>query len=212
MSGDYTGNSHPARKVDQEELKQVLAEMRDDVPAVTKRMVANEYQKASPQAVKDNLDSLAEAEEICKVNDGDVLLYWYPREQDEPGVKPYSEIVDDSIDYDEINPEDVPKQVAEDIAAERLPFYRPRSFWSEVVDFSQLALLFSFGMTILGIGELVSNNLGLGEEIASHILVMGFSLALLSVILYATAMLLDFLASKDYVSSNPLPKLEGLLR
>jgi len=209
MSGDYSVDGHPARKVDHTEVKQILAEKREDVPAVTKRVMATEFPDVTPQTVKDNLDALADNEEICRFNDGDIFLYWYPREHENAGDIPYSEVLDDSIEYNEIDPTKVPIKIAEEIATERLPYYRPRSLWSETAGSFQLGIMFSFGLIILSIGELVSGTFGLSENTSAVILQIGFILAVLTTILYTVSVLLDVLAARGYVTRDPISKLRG---
>lgn len=51
MSGDKDANTHPARKVDPEELKQLVAEKNGTVPAVTRRMMAPKFPDAEPVTV-----------------------------------------------------------------------------------------------------------------------------------------------------------------
>jgi len=207
MSGDSSRENHPARKVDQEELKKYLAEKRESIPALTNRIVAREFSDVTPQTVKDNLEDLAENNEICRHNDGDVILYWYPREGEEGGDVQYSEIIDDSIDYSEIEPEKVPRELAEEIASERLLYYQPRTQWTQIKGISQLGIMVSLGLVILGIGEVVSGSLGLQQETAVLILRGGFVLALLTTAAYVISLFLDFLASKGVVSEEPFPWL-----
>lgn len=211
MSGDQDGGGHPARKVDQEELKQFLVEKREVVPAVTTRIVAQEFSEVKPQTVNDNLETLAGNEEICRLNDGDVILWWYPREEDEAGDVPYSELLDDSVDYDEIDPKEVPRELAEEIALERLPFYRPRSLWSKTANFGQLGIMVSLGLIILGIGGAVSGTLGLQQGTAALILQSGFYVALLSLGIYLVSMVLEILAVRDYISRDPFPMVRRIL-
>lgn len=203
MSGDQ---GHPARKLDPEELKQYLAESKKDAPAVTRRIVAQDFSEVSPKTVSSNLQNLANSEEICRLNDGDVVLYWYPREQDEAGEIPANEIVDDSINYEQVEPTDVPRELAERIADEKLPYYRPRSFWSEIAGLSQLGIMTSLGLVILGFGGIVAGSLGLQQGTARLILQLGFYLALISVLTYSGSTLLETLAARGYVTKDPLPE------
>jgi len=208
MAGDSsTDTNHPARKLNPEELKQFLAEKRETVPAITKRIAAQEFSHVDPQTVRTNLNELADNNEICRYNDGDVVLYWYPRAGDDAGDVPSEDVFDDSIDYSEIEPRDVPKDVAEEVAMERLPYYHPGSFWRDIANVAQLGIMFSFGMIILGIGELVSRSFGLQQRTASLVLQWGFYVALFTTAVYAASMLLDVLASWGYVSRDPYPKL-----
>lgn len=212
MSGDQDRSSHPARKVDRQELKQFLADKREDVPALTSRVVAQEFSEVKPKTVKNNLEALADNEEICRFNDGDVLLWWYPRKIDDAGDVPHSEIFDDSIDYSDINPAEVPQEIAEEIASERIPYYRPRSFWSETKNIGQMGIMLSLGLIILGVGELVSSSLGLQQETAGLILQIGFFSAVFTTGIYVVILILDLLASYGYVSRDPFPVLRTVFR
>lgn len=212
MSGDYSGGSHPARKVDREELKRVLAWKNEDLPAVTKSAIAPSFSNVEPQTVKDNLDALAENEEICRCNDGSVVLYWYPREGDEAGEVQLEDVLDDSIDYSDVDPEDVPLELAEEIASERIPFYRPRSLYSNVISICQLALVSAFGLVVLGIGGLVSDSVGLSQQTATAIFVTGFGLAVLTTLVYAVSMVFEVLAQWGYIAKDPRPWLRKHLQ
>lgn len=203
MSGDST-DSHPARKIDRDELKGTLGELNEDVPALTRRVLAAEFPEVEPQTVGNNLDDLAEDGEICRFNDGNTKLYWYPREIDEGGTVEYSELIDDSIDWEEVDVTTVPKEVAQDIAAERLPYYRPRSFWTQTTYVSQLGVMIAFGMVILGIGGLVGGTLGLGQNTAARIFQAGLWISLFAMIGYVISLVLDNLAAKGHVPVDPL--------
>lgn len=202
MSGDST-DSHPARKIDRDELKGKLGELNEDVPALTRRVLATEFPEVEPQTVGNNLDDLAEDEEICRFNDGNTKLYWYPREGDEGGTVEYSELIDDSIDWEEVDVTTVPKEVAQEIAAERLPYYRPRSFWTQTTYASQLGVMIAFGLVILGIGGLVGGTLGLGQNTAAQLFRWGLILALLAMIGYIISIVLDSLAAQGHVPVDP---------
>ncbi|WP_396614047.1 hypothetical protein ACH9L7_19855 (plasmid) [Haloferax sp. S1W] len=205
MSGDST-DSHPARKIDRGELKGELGELNEDVPALTRRVLATEFPEVEPQTVGNNLDDLAEGGEICRFNDGNTKLYWYPRERDEGGTVKYSELIDDSIDWGEIDVTTVPKEVAQEIAAERLPYYQPRSFWTQTTYASQLGVMIAFGMVILGIGGLVGGTLGLGQNTAARIFQAGLWLSLFAMIGFVISLALDNLAAQDRVPVDPLSR------
>lgn len=202
MSGD---SSHPARKISHQELKEFLADKREEVPAVTTRIVATEFSDVQPETVSNNLETLAKRGEICRLNDGNNILWWYPREQDEAGDIPYEDIVDDSIDYEEIQPEEVPRDIAEEIAHERLPYYRPRSFWTQIAGFSQLGIILSLGIVVLGFGEIAANPLGLTQASASLLLQLGMFSTLILCGVYTFANALDLLSAKGFVTEDPLP-------
>jgi hypothetical protein len=211
MSGDSTDRSHPARKVNQEELKEFILEKHKTVPAVTTRIVAQEFSEVEPQTVNDNLKYLADDGEICRLNDGDVILWWYPRETDEAGEVPYGRLFDDSIDYNKIEPTEVPRDVAEEIALERLPFYRPGSLWSQTANLGQLGVMISLGLIVLGIGGATSETLGLQQATATGVLQLGFYVALISLGLYLVSLVLDMLAARGHIERDPFPIIRRIL-
>lgn len=205
MSGD-SDDSHPARKIDLDELKGTLGKLNQDVPALTRRVLAAEFPDVEPQTVGKNLDRLAEDGEICRFNDGNTKVYWCPREDDESGTVEYSELIDDSIEWEEINVTTVPKEIAQEIAAERLPYYQPRSFWTQTTYASQLGVMIAFGMVILGIGGLVGGTLGLGQNAAARIFQLGLWLSLFAMIGYVISMALDNLAARGRVPVDPFSR------
>jgi hypothetical protein len=211
MSGDSNTDSHPARKVNLDELKQFLVEKREDVPAVTTRIVADEFSEVKPGTVHNNLKSLSDDEKICRLNDGDVVLWWYPRECDEAGDVPYNELVEDTVDYSEVDPKEVPRDLAEKIATERLPFYRPQSLWSNTANLGQVGIMISLGLIILGFGVLVSGTLGLNQQAGALIFRSGFYVALLSLGVYLVSLVLDILTAWGYVSRDPFPWIRKIL-
>ncbi len=202
MSGDID-DSHPARKIDRAELLEVLAELNQKVPALRSNVIAQEFPDVDPQTIRNNLDDLADAEEICRFNDGDSKFYWFPRECDEPGTVPYSDVVDDSIDWDDVDTTTVPTDIAEKIASERLPYYRPRSFWSQVSNVCQLGVIAAFGLVILGIGGLVDGTLGMEQTTGALLFRSGLRFSLLFLIGYVIAMGLDYLAAQGRISKSP---------
>jgi len=211
MSDDLSADTgHPARKLDPAELKQFLAEKRETVPAITKRIAAQKFSHVEPQTVRTNLNKLADNNEICRYNDGDVVLYWYPRETDDAGDVPHEDVFDDSVDYSEIEPGEVPRDTAEEIALARLPYYQPGSLWRDFASIFQFGIMFSFGVMFLGIGELVSSSFGLQETMASMILRGGFYLSVVTTTLYVVSVLLDVLASWGYISRDPYPEFRKL--
>ncbi|KAB1192419.1 hypothetical protein GJR96_02760 [Haloferax sp. MBLA0076] len=208
MSGDST-DTHPARKIDREELKHKLGELNEDVPALTRRVLATEFPEVEPQTVGNNLDDLAEDEEICRFNDGNTKLYWYPRRHDEGGTVTYSELIDESIDWEEIDMTTIPKEVAQEIAAERLPYYQPRSFWTQTTHASQLGVMIAFGMVILGIGGLVGGTLGLGQSTAAGIFQAGLWLSLFAMVGFVVSIVLDNLAAQGHLPVNPFSRFQS---
>lgn len=212
MSGDKDPNTHPARKVNPEELKQLVAEKNETVPAVTRRMMAPEFPDAEPVTVGQNLDDLASSGELCRFNDGDVKLWWYPREDDETGSIPYEEFVDDSIDYSEIEPEDVPRELAEEIAFEKLPYYDPGSLWRDIARATHLGFILALGLVILGLSGVVAGSLGLSQSLATSVFQLGIVVALSTTVIYTAATFLDILASQDYVDRDPFPKVRQIFK
>ena len=207
MSGDFD-DSHPARKIDPDELIKVLAERNEDVPAVTRTSVAPSFPQAEPQTVSDNLDKLASADRICMFNNGNTKLYWVPREEEDGGVVKYSDLIDDSIDWDEIDVTEVPTDKAEEIASKRLKFYRPRSFWTMVGNFTLHAVIVAFGLWILGIGGIVTDTYGISQSLSAFLLLAGTALALVSLIIYVASSGLEYLAAKGYVTNDPIATLK----
>ncbi|MFC4449458.1 hypothetical protein [Halorussus aquaticus] len=205
MSGDFD-SSHPARKIDPKELKEVLKERNKDVPAVTRRVVAQEFPNVEPDTVSNNLERLVQSNELCKFNDGDINVYWYPRTDDEGGTTRYSELLDDSIDWDEVEISSVPEDTAEEIASKRLPYYRPQNFWTRTTYFSQLGVMVAFGLVLLGIGGLVGGTLGLGQKAGAQIFRWGLYLSLVAMLGYIVSVVLDNLATRGYVTKDPVPE------
>lgn len=208
MSGDST-DTHPARKINRGELKHKLGELNEDVPALTRRVLATEFPEVEPQTVGNNLDDLAEDGEICRFNDGNTKLYWYPRGHDKGGTVTYSELIDESIDWEEIDMTTIPKEVAQEIAAERLPYYQPRSFWTQTTYASQLGVMIAFGMVILGIGGLVGGTLGLGQSTAAGIFQAGLWLSLFAMVAFVVSIVLDNLAAQGHVPVNPFSRFQS---
>lgn len=209
MSGDFD-DSHPARKIDPGELIKVLAERNKDVPAVTRSVIATSFPQAQPQTVSDNLDSLAEAESICMFHDGNNKVYWVPREDEGGGIVDYSEVLDDSIDWDDIEAAEVPTDKAEEIASERLKYYRPRSFWTNMTNYAQMVVFSSFGLVILGIGGLLADTLGMAQSTAAILYTVGIWAALFGLIGYLISLILDNLAHWGYVPKDPKPYLKKI--
>jgi hypothetical protein len=205
MSGDFD-SSHPARKINPNELKEVLKEHNKDVPAVTRRVIAQEFHDVNSDTISNNLEKLAQAGEICKFHDGDTKVYWYPRANDEEGTITYRELLDDSPNWDEVDIHSVPEDIAEEIASERLPYYRHQSFWTRLTSLSQLGVMIAFGLVILGIGGLVGGPLGLREETSAQIFRGGLYLSLVSMIVYIISILLDNLAAQGYITKDPVPE------
>ena len=212
MSGDKDADTHPARKVDPEELKQLVAEKNETVPAVTRRMMAPKFPNAEPVTVGQNLDDLANGGELCRFNDGDVKLWWYPRESGETGSIPYEEFVDDSIDYGEIEPGDVPRDLAEEIAFENLPYYDPGSLWDDIARATHFGFIIALGLIILGLSGVVAGSLGLSQPVATLIFQFGIVVALFTTGIYTIATLLDVLSKQGYVNRDPFPKIRQLFK
>lgn len=203
MSGDIDP-SHPARQVDLDRLKRELAKRNEKVPAITARGLSTDYPvDHKQQALGNNLEDLADEGEICSFFDGHVNIYWIPRDSEEGGKMSYSELLDDSIDWDEIDVNDVPLDVAKEIASERVPFYRPRSFWSTMRDFSQIGIIAAFGLVVLGLGGLVAGSFGLGQNTSALILQWGLRLSLLALLGWVVFMILEILASQGRVPIDP---------
>jgi len=207
MSGDRDINSHPARKVDPSELKRRVAEKNRTVPAVTRRMMALEFPDPEPATIGNNLDDLVDEGELCRFNDGDVKLWWYPRENDDAGTVPYEEFVDDSVDYSKVEPEEVPRDLAEEIASEKLPYYNPGSLWADIAGATQLGIFLALGLVIVGLGRIVSGSFGLTQRTAATVLQTGIYVALASTAIYTISSLLDLLASTERVNPDPYPEL-----
>lgn len=206
MAGDIDP-SHPARKVDPENLKKVLAKRNETVPAITARGLAADYPAdRKQQTLGDNLDRLSKAGEVCKFNDGDVNLYWMPRRGDDGGTVTYSELLDDSIDWNDIDIHRVPMNVAKKMASERLPFYSPRTFWTMMREFSELGILATFGLVVLGIGGLIGNSYGLSQNSAAQILQWGINLAFIMLIFWLIFTVLDILSARGRVPIDPLTR------
>lgn len=203
MSGDFD-DSHPARKVRPEELVSILKKRNEDVPAVTNSVIAQEFPEVKPQTVRNNLDDLADEGEICRFSDGNTKVFWYPRTEDEGGTTKYSELIDDSIDWEAADVNLVPEEIAEEIASERLPYYRPQSFWSRMTHTSQLGVMVSFGLVILGIGGLVGDSLGIGQEASAQIFRSGLYFSLISMSGYILSIILDNLAARGHVTKDPI--------
>lgn len=212
MSGDKEANTHPARKVDPEELKHLVAEKNKTIPAVTRRMMAPEFPDAEPVTVGQNLDDLASSGELCRFNDGDVKLWWYPRESDEVGSVPYEEFVDDSIDYSEVKPGDVPPELAEEISFEKLPYYDPGSLWDDIARATHFGFIISLALIILGLSGLLTSSVGLSQPLAASALELGIVVALFTAGVYTMATFLDLLASREYVDRDPFPKFRQLFK
>lgn len=208
MSGD-TDDSHPARKINRDELMEHLAKRNEKVPALTTRVISADFPEVGLQAVRNNLNQLVGEGEICMFDDGDTKVYWVPREKDEGGAVEYSELVNDSIDWNEFDVTTVPKDVAEEIADERLPYYRPRSFWSQTTYVSQLGVMIAFGLVILGIGGLVGGTLGLGQNAAAWMFQSGLWLSLFAMIGYVISGVLDELAARDRVPVDPFSRFKS---
>lgn len=184
----------------------VLAEQNREVPALTARALSVVIEDGKQQSVGRNLDQLAENDEVCRFNDGDVKVYWFPREEGEGGSVSYKDLVDDSVDWDDVDVNTVPKDIAEEIASERLPYYRPRSFWSMTRNACQLGVIASFGMVVLGIGGLVDGSYGIGQNIAILLFRIGLFGALFALIGYTISLGLEYLAAKGHIGSDPLPE------
>ncbi|SDY86355.1 hypothetical protein [Halopenitus persicus] len=212
MTGDSDSYSHPARKVDLEELKQVAVEKHRKVPAVTRRMVAPEFPEVDPATIGQNLDDLVDADEIRRFNDGDVKLWWYPRENEEGGSVSYNELFDDSIDFDEIEPEMVPRDLAKEIAYEKLPYYDPGSLWRDIARATQSGIMFSLGLIIAAFGGAISGSFGLTEETYLLVLQLGVVGALFTTGIYVAAAVLDILASREHISRDPFPQVRQFFR
>lgn len=212
MSGDKAANTHPARKVDLEELKQVVLEKHREVPAVTRRMVAPEFPEVDPSTVGQNLDDLVDADELCRFNDGDVKLWWYPRENEEGGSVSYNELFDDSVDFDEVEPEMVPRDLAEEIAYEKLPYYDPGSLWRDIARAIQPGIMLSLGLVIAGFGGALSGSFGLSQETYFLMLQLGVVAALFTTGVYVVAAVLDILASQEHISRDPFPQVRQFFR
>lgn len=202
MSGDQ-GDPHPARKVDPEELKKKLAEYNQKVPAVRSNVIAQEFSDVDPQTIRINLDKLADSKDICRFNDGGSKFYWFPRSDDEEGSVEYSEIVDDSVDWEEIDIGEIPSEVAEEIATNRLPYYRPRSFWSKISNFCQLGVIAMFGLVILGLGGIVDGTLGMNQEIGIILFNNGLRFSLVFLLGYVVSLALDHLAAEGKIPKSP---------
>lgn len=202
MSGDQ-GETHPARKVDPIELKKTLAEYNQKVPAVRSNVIAQEFSDVDPQTIRNNLDDLADSKDICRFNDGDSKFYWFPRNDDEHGSVEYSDIVDDSIDWDEIDISKIPTEIAEEIATNRLTYYRPRSFWSKIVNFCQIGVMATFGLVILGLGGILGSTLGIEQEMGVILFNNGLRLTLVFLIGYVVSLGLDHLAAKERIPKSP---------
>jgi hypothetical protein len=202
MSGDID-YSHPARKIDLNELIEVLAELNETTPALRAPTVAQKFPEVDPQTVRNNLDYLAEAGDICRFNDGDSKFYWFPREEDEAGTVTYNEVMDDSIDWKEVDVSTIPVDVAEEIAEERLPYYRTRSFWSKGIGLGQVGIIGSFGVVILGIGGLVGGTLGVGQAIGALLFRVGLISAVIFLVIYSISSGLDYLAGQGTISKGP---------
>lgn len=203
MSGDIDP-SHPARRVDLDQLKRELAKRNEKVPAITARGLSTDYPvDHKQQTLGNNLDDLADDGEICNFFDGHVNVYWIPRESEEGGKITYSELLDDSIDWDNVDVNSVPLEVAKEIASERIPFYRPRSFWSLLRDSSQIGIIAAFALVVLGLGGLVAGSFGLGQITAALILQWGLRLSLLALLSWIIFMVLEILAAQGRVPIDP---------
>lgn len=199
-----SGDSHPARKVNKDELKSLLKKRNEEVPALTTRAIAMEFPEVKSQSVGNNLDDLADAGEIRRFSDGDIRVWWYPRPGEEGGTIRHSELVDDSIDWDEVDANMVPREIAEEIVSERLPHYYERTFWNRAIHACQLGIMASFGLVILGIGGLVGGTLGIGQEAGAQVFGAGLYLSLFAMIGYIASIILDNLAKKGHVTKNPI--------
>lgn len=208
MSGDIN-DSHPARKVSPEELVKVLKKRNQEVPALMNSVIAQEFPDVKPQTVRNNLNNLANEGEICRFSDGNTTVYWYPRTDDEEGTIKYSELLDDSINWDEVDVSLVPEDIAEEIASERLPYYRSQSFWTRTTHVSQMGVMVAFGLVILGIGGLVGGTLGIGQDAGAQIFQLGLYLSLIAMFGYMVSIVLDNLAAGGYITKDPLSKFLG---
>lgn len=199
-----SGDSHPARKIDKDELKSLLKKRNEDVPALTTRAIAMEFPEVESQSVGNNLDDLADADEIRRFSDGNIRVWWYPRPGEAGGTIRHGELVDDSINWDEVDISTVPNEIAEEIASERLPQYHERTFWNRTIHACQLGIMVSFGLVILGIGGLVGGTLGIEQGTGAQIFRIGLYLSLFAMIGYVSSIIFLNLAMRGYITKNPI--------
>jgi hypothetical protein len=211
MSGDSNGSTnaeaHPARKIDKDELKQLIAERRDVAPVLTTSMVNMELPDAGQQAIRDNLNALADEGELCRANDGNVNLYWIPRKTDTGGDVVMSDILNPSMDYNRIDPSQVPTEIAEQIAESQLPYYSKQTFWSMVSRWNKTGIIIALGFVILGIAGSVSETANPINGIAIPLLNWGFDFGYIFIGLYAASQILHLLSTEGYVPESPLSML-----
>lgn len=209
MSGENSNKDesphHPARKVDHDDLKQVLAETMQEVPSPTTRIIGQKFSNVEPDTVKNNLEELADKKEVCRHSDGHVVLWWVPRDEEEGGDISIEQVLDDSVDYDRIDPDEVPHDVAESIAEARIPFFTPLSFWSVAADIALRGLILSLALVFLGIGEAIVGNFGLDRNLALAIAEYSAWAAIITAVTYLLSQVLHALSMRGHITKNPLP-------
>ncbi|WP_135830089.1 hypothetical protein [Halorussus halobius] len=135
MASDSASSDPPAQKATDEEVLAAVERVSRglDAPAVPTSQVAAELPIAR-QTVKRRLDDLADEGRIASLATGQGRIWWLP---DGEGGHVDPAALDRPFDVGEVDPHDVPPELAREIATERLPeFGPPETFWERLYDWS----------------------------------------------------------------------------
>ncbi len=175
--GSNTESGRPnAQQVTTAEILATISESvtRTGAPVAATRDIAEQL-PIKQQTVRRRLKRLAEHEEIGTLDTGGGRVWWLP-EDDESGGEVDTEFLKaDSIDYDQLDPANVPPSIAMEIAAERLPEYQQPTFWDRAKKDGQLGLTVGGGAVILGLSAVLFG----WEVLASPVLEIAIALGFL---------------------------------
>lgn len=173
MATDATREDPPAQKATDDEVvaavERVVRTL--EAPAVPTSQVAAELPIAR-QTVKRRLDDLASAGRVASLSTGQGRIWWIP-EGEGGHVDPSA--MDGPVDVADIDPYDIPPELARDIAAERVPGYDPpTTFWERVYGWSDgraddVVTVVAIGLVVLALptpglfeAELLALGFGMG--------------------------------------------------
>jgi len=108
----------------------------------------------SAQTVRKRMRALAEEGTIGQTKVGRSYVWWIPEGDLEAGIVDFTDL-NDSIDFDEIDPEKVPTEIAREIGETNVEAWKPPDYWESHIEEGENILSASSGFIILGIGTAV---------------------------------------------------------
>jgi hypothetical protein len=108
----------------------------------------------SNQQVRNRMGALAEEGTVGQTKVGRPYVWWIPDEDLEAGIVDLTDL-NDSIDFNEIDPEKVPTDIAREIGETNVEAWKPPNYWESYIEEAEEFQSASSAFIILGIGTAV---------------------------------------------------------